>query len=233
MPACVRFTLSLADALEAVKEAATRHRVMTGAFSLDTPGGGFYNALESERFYFSGTYSRSSDGVASMLIRISEIPDQGVRVESPADLPGVFPEKGWSLDRIGLLIERRGQEVAITGFFEATARLECSRCLEPLVSRVAPVVDVLLFPSPGVRREEIELGPDDLEVDFYQGDTLDVNGLLRGEAHLALPMKPLCRAECRGLCPVCGGNRNVTPCACETRSVDPRLAPLEALRRLQ
>jgi uncharacterized protein len=46
-------------------------------------------------------------------------------------------------------------------------------------------------------------------------------------------MKPLCRADCRGLCPVCGGNKNVTECRCETRGTDPRLAPLEALRRLQ
>lgn len=168
-----------------------------------------------------------------MLIRISEIPDEGVRVDSPAALAGVFPDTGWSLDRIGLLIERRGQEVAVTGFFEATARLECSRCLEPLVTRVAPAVDVHLLPSPRVRHEQIELGPDELELDFYQGDTLDVDALLRGEVHLALPMKPLCRAECRGLCPVCGGNRNLNPCACETRAVDPRLAPLEALRRLQ
>lgn len=166
-----------------------------------------------------------------MLIRISEIADEGIRVDSPADLPGVFLEAGWTLDRIGLLIERQGQDVVVVGSFEATARLDCSRCLEPLVTRVAPAVDVHLLPLPRARHEEVELGRDDLEVDFYQGDTLDVDGLLRGEVHLALPMKPLCRAECRGLCPVCGGNRNLKPCACAARSVDPRLAPLEALRR--
>lgn len=225
--------MSLAEPPSRVKEGRDASRPRRGAFSLDTPRGALYNALDSERFYFSGTYYGLSQRVGAMVIRISEIPDEGVRVDSPADLPGVLPEAGWNLDRVGLLIERRGQEVAVSGSFEATARLECSRCLEPLVTRVVPDVDLHLLPSPGVRHEEVELGLDDLEVDFYQGDLLDVEGLLRGEMHLALPVKPLCRAECRGLCPLCGGNRNLNPCACETRGVDPRLAPLEALRRRQ
>ncbi|HLE44834.1 MAG TPA: DUF177 domain-containing protein [Methylomirabilota bacterium] len=166
-----------------------------------------------------------------MIVRISEIPDEGLQVDSLADLGAVFPEAGWTLDGVALHIERRGGDVVVTGSFRATARLQCSRCLEPLVTRVDPEVDVHLVPAPGVRHEKVELGPDDLELDFYQGDTLDVAGLLRSEMDLALPMKPLCRADCPGLCPVCGANRNVTACVCEVRSVDPRLAPLEALRR--
>lgn len=166
-----------------------------------------------------------------MVIRISEIPDEGVRVESVDDLAGLFPEEGWTLDRVSLWIERRAREVVVTGGFEATARQSCSRCLEPVAAHVEPQMDLHLVPSPRARHEEAELSLDDLEVDFYQGDLLDVGGLVRGETHLALPMKPLCRPDCRGLCPVCGGNRNVSPCACERRAVDPRLAPLEALRR--
>ncbi|MBI4010843.1 MAG: DUF177 domain-containing protein [Candidatus Rokubacteria bacterium] len=166
-----------------------------------------------------------------MIVRISEISDEGLEIESPVGLGVVFPEAGWTLDAVGLHIERRGGDVVVTGSFRATARLQCSRCLEPLVTQVDPPVDVHLVPVPSVRHEEVELGPDDLELDFYQGDTLDVAGLLRSETDLALPMKPLCRVDCRGLCPVCGANRNVTACACEVRTVDPRLAPLEALRR--
>jgi uncharacterized protein len=98
---------------------------------------------------------------------------------------------------------------------------------------VAPELDMQLVPQPSVRQGEVELGRDDMEVDFYQGDQLDLGSLLRSETDLALPMKPLCRPDCRGLCPVCGGNKNVTECRCDTRVPDPRLAPLEALRRLQ
>jgi uncharacterized protein len=166
-----------------------------------------------------------------MIVRVSEIPDEGIHVTSPADVGPVFTDEGWSLDAVGLVIERRRGEVAVTGQYRATARLVCSRCLEPLVTEVGPDVELHLFPSPAARHEEVELGPDDLEVDFYQGDTLDVAGLLRSEALLALPMKPLCHPDCRGLCPTCGGNRNATACGCAPRAVDARLAPLEALRR--
>lgn len=166
-----------------------------------------------------------------MIVRISKIPDEGLQVDSLAELGAVFPEEGWFLDGVGLLIQRQGADVVVTGSFRATARLQCGRCLEPLVTRVGPDVDLHLVPPPSARHEEVELGPDDLEVDFYQGDTLDLPRLLRSETDLALPMKPLCRPDCRGLCPVCGGNRNSTACRCEVRDVDPRLAPLEALRR--
>ena len=71
------------------------------------------------------------------------------------------------------------------------------------------------------------MGADDLETDVYQHGQLDLTALLETETSLALPMKPLCREGCRGLCPVCGGNRNVTACACETRVPDPRWAALK------
>lgn len=175
--------------------------------------------------------SRAGEGlVGTMIVRISEIPDEGLRVDSPVDLGEVFPDEGWSLDAVELFAERQGTDVLVTGSFQATARLQCSRCLEPLVMRVGPDVDLHLVPAPSAH-EKVELGPDDLELDFYRDDTLDLSRLLRSEMDLALPMKPLCRPDCRGLCPVCGVNRNTGSCGCEVRGVDPRLAPLEALRR--
>src|SRR5262245_50232508 len=115
-----------------------------------------------------------------MIVRISEIPDEGLQIGSPGDLGSVYPDEGWSLDAVDLHIERRGGDVVVTGGFQATVELQCSRCLEPLVSRVAPDVDLHLVPStPSVRHEQVELTPDDLELDFQQGDELDVAGLLR------------------------------------------------------
>ena len=167
-----------------------------------------------------------------MQIRVSEIPDEGLQLLDPAALGPVYPDPAWTLDRIALLVERRSQSVAVTGTFEATAHQACGRCLEPLTTQVAPEVNLELMPQPSGRQGDVELGRDDLELDFYQGDLLDVGRLILSETDLALPMKPLCRPDCRGLCPVCGGNRNVTECRCDPRGPDPRLAPLEALRRL-
>ena len=93
---------------------------------------------------------------------------------------------------------------------------------------VHPEVDARFVPMPATARgDEQELGADDLETDVYQHGTLDLTALLETETTLALPMKPLCREDCRGLCPVCGGNRNTTDCACQTPAPDSRWAALK------
>src|SRR6266850_1290713 len=89
-------------------------------------------------------------------------------------------------------------------------------------------VDVRVVPKPS-GADSVELGADDLDVDFYENDELDMARVVVNETTLALPMKPLCREDCRGLCPVCGANRNVAPCTCDTRPPDPRLAALRDL----
>ena len=71
---------------------------------------------------------------------------------------------------------------------------------------------------------------DDLDTSVYRDDQIDVNEVLREQFYLALPMKPLCREACAGLCPQCGTNRNSGTCSCETQSGDPRLAPLRGLK---
>ncbi len=85
-----------------------------------------------------------------------------------------------------------------------------------------------LVPRPATK-DSVELGADDLDVDFYVDDQLDLNRVVETETTLALPMKPLCREDCRGLCPACGGNRNLVACACAGRAPDPRLAALRDL----
>jgi uncharacterized protein len=82
-------------------------------------------------------------------------------------------------------------------------------------------------PAPA-RGEERELGVDDLETDVYDHDQIDLNALLETETTLGLPMKPLCREECRGLCPTCGASRNAAPCDCAP-AADPRWSPLKGL----
>jgi uncharacterized protein len=89
-------------------------------------------------------------------------------------------------------------------------------------------VDARFVPNRRGRGEEVELGADDLETDVYDNGIIDLNALVETETTLLLPMKPLCREDCRGLCPICGGNRNLTACRCEVRLADPRWAPLKS-----
>lgn len=162
-----------------------------------------------------------------MLILIAEIPDEGLRIDGVADFPHPFEDTTWTLDGLSLVVEKDGDVVFVRGDVEAHVPLICGRCLEPYTVTVHPSVDARFVPSPATRGEERELGADDLETDVYQNGQLDLTTLLETETTLALPMKPLCREDCRGLCPVCGGNRNVTPCACETHVPDPRWAALK------
>ena len=69
----------------------------------------------------------------------------------------------------------------------------------------------------------------DTAATFYEDDAIDLADLLREQFYLALPMKPLCRQDCKGLCPQCGTNLNTDTCQCQVRWEDPRLAGLKAL----
>ncbi len=164
-----------------------------------------------------------------MIIRVSELPEEGLAIEGVEHLPSPFEDPAWALEALSLFIEKDKDEVLVRGRLRARAPQICGRCLEPFPFELVAQVDTRFCPGPRAGVDEVELAPDQLEVDFYADDLLDLSRLIRTETELGLPMKPLCRIDCRGLCPVCGGNRNVTPCACEVRLPDPRLAALKDL----
>ena len=163
-----------------------------------------------------------------MIIRVSELDESGLRIDDVAALGPVFTDPAWRLESVALEVEPDGRDVFVRGRLVATMPQTCSRCLEDFAARVDAPVDVRLVPKPA-GADSVELGADDLDVDFYENDELDVTRVVANEATLALPMKPLCREDCRGLCRACGANRNVTPCTCDTRPPDPRLAALRDL----
>lgn len=164
-----------------------------------------------------------------MIIRVAEIPDEGLQIEGPEAFPQPFQDPNWRLDDVSLMIEKDADAVFVRGRLAARVPQQCGRCLEPYTATVEPEIDARFVPSPRRRGEEVELGADDLETDVYDNGVVDLNTLLETETTLLLPMKPLCRDDCRGLCPVCGGNRNLTACRCEVRVLDPRWAPLKSL----
>jgi uncharacterized protein len=163
-----------------------------------------------------------------MIVRVPDIPTEGLSVTDVAALGPLYRDSTWRLSRVNLRLERDGVEVFVSGDFQAKVSQACGRCLEPTAVDVSVPVDVRLVPRPATA-DSVELAADDLDVDFYTQDELDLGALVETETTLALPMKALCREECQGLCPVCGGNRNVTRCACPERATDPRLAVLKDL----
>jgi len=127
-------------------------------------------------------------------------------------------------------VRKDASKVRLVGRVKATLELDCSRCLEPFSVPVDAAFDVLFLPAGALAGEgEHEVKDDDLNVSFYKDDVIDLADIIREQCYLVLPMKPLCRPDCQGLCAVCGINRNRETCTCQSVWVDPRL---EVLRKL-
>jgi uncharacterized protein len=163
-----------------------------------------------------------------MIIRVSELDEQGLRIDDVAALAPGLSDPSWRLEAASLEVEAEGSDVFVRGRVVVDVPQTCGRCAEVVPLRVETTVDARLIPRP-VEGDSVELGVDDLDLDFYHNDQLDLTRIVETETSLALPMKPLCRSDCRGLCPVCGVNRNTVPCACASRPPDPRLAVLRDL----
>ena len=119
----------------------------------------------------------------------------------------------------------------LVGATKTTLDVPCSRCLEPMVVPVDAEFDLRYQPhSTNTGEGELEIEEDDLTTAFYQNDEIDLEQLMREQFYLALPMKPLCSGDCKGLCPMCGTNLNRGACDCRRDFEDPRLAALKELR---
>lgn len=131
-------------------------------------------------------------------------------------------------------IQKDKDQFRLAGRVQTTVELWCSRCLEPFAWPVDASFDLRYQPhtlNAGEGEREIE--EDDLSTAFYENETIDLGQLVREQLYLSLPMKPLCREECRGLCPVCGTNLNRGACECKREWDDPRLAVLKALKKTE
>jgi uncharacterized protein len=138
-------------------------------------------------------------------------------------------------------LTRAGDRFHLRGRITATLQLACGRCLNPYTLPVDATVDLTYVPDrapagtaakdkgQGGADEEVELQDEDLNTAYYHEHVLDLGEMLREQFYLALPMHPLCRADCQGLCPSCGIDRNVDTCQCKTEWIDPRLSVLKAL----
>jgi uncharacterized protein len=128
-------------------------------------------------------------------------------------------------------VSRSKAKVGIAGQATTTLELSCSRCLEGFAVPVTANFDLTYLPSgeAPVGGGEAEVADEDINTAYYQGGQIDLADLIHEQLYLVLPMKPLCRDDCQGLCPMCGANRNTTACTCEATWTDPRLAGLKAL----
>jgi DUF177 domain-containing protein len=135
---------------------------------------------------------------------------------------------GSALD-VRVAFYRAEQDLFFDGSVRGLASATCARCLEVFSLPVAKDFALVLTPEAPLSGE-IELAAADLSQSFYAGADVDLTPLVYEQVQLALPTRPLCGEECRGLCPRCGVNRNREQCACAEDTGDPRLAVLRSLK---
>ena len=130
--------------------------------------------------------------------------------------------------RLDAVLHKEDDRFRLVGRLTTRLELACSRCLEPFEVPVDAAIDLRYLPQAlaGDKNHDPEHDP---STTFYTDDQLDLGLMVQEQCYLTLPMKPLCRPDCQGLCPMCGTNLNVGRCNCEPRWVDPRLAVLQAL----
>ncbi len=135
---------------------------------------------------------------------------------------------------VSLSFDIDGQETGryrVAGQLTSELELTCSRCLEPFTLPVKTDFDLRYVPrTENVGEGEREVEEDDLATAFYSDDQIDLGHLIVEQLQLAVPMKPLCDAACKGLCPQCGTNLNSSTCDCSPIWEDPRLAVLKNLK---
>jgi uncharacterized protein len=138
--------------------------------------------------------------------------------------------------RAEVIHEHRGPkevvaDIRLKGRFSGTFQVPCARCIEPVEIPLAAEFD-LIFRPVGVDAgaPERSITASETEIGYYQKDSLSLEDVLREQVLLSLPVRTLCKPDCKGLCPHCGANRNSQPCSCEEGTSDPRWEGLTGLR---
>lgn len=132
--------------------------------------------------------------------------------------------------RGNIRMTRTNRGVLVSARLDTKARLECSRCVESCVTPIhitfseeyIPVVDVITGAPVHIPHESHDYL-------IRENHVLDLAPAVREYGLLALPMQPLCREDCPGLCPRCGKNLNEGSCRCSSTMNDERLHVLELL----
>ncbi len=171
----------------------------------------------------------------SLKINIATIPEEGLKYILSED-GSLFKEcligrdySDFTLCKVDVdcLITKTSSTIFIKGKLDAIINSYCSRCLEDVSLPIGGDFTYTLVPAKAETREDLELTAEELEICHYQGDFIDLTSIIREQIILQIPIKILCKEECRGLCPRCGNNLNTSSCNCHSVAVDNRMAVLK------
>ncbi len=161
-----------------------------------------------------------------------ELPPRTFDFGGEADQTGPLATSG----RAEVIHEHRGPrelvaDIRLKGRFAGKVSVPCARCVEPVEIPLAAEFDLIFRPlGADSATGERAISAPETEIGYYQRDSLALEDVLREQVLLSLPVRTLCKPDCKGLCPRCGANRNLQPCSCEAGPADTRWEALAGLR---
>ena len=168
-----------------------------------------------------------------MRYKIKDIDEAGLDLSVPVSqawLTSELSETSVGLGEDGLRFEGRlepaGEGYLLRGTLHGTLTASCARCLETAPIAIDSPLAINFVED--AESDEDELGDDVLP---FEHGAIDIAPPIRDEILLAMPMSPICREDCAGICPTCGGNRNLTPCDCEKQAIE--TSKLAALAKIK
>lgn len=170
---------------------------------------------------------------------LSEVPDSGLSLvcEVQPDELALGPDDGRTRGELSLSVEiaKTGTGLSVAGVLTGTFLRQCVRCLTEYEDAVSLPFAVEYrheegplrgrHKSPGAEARDLPELAD--EVCLFDGDRLELAGMLREQVILATPMQPRCHEDCLGLCPVCGQNLNERQCGCPGEGLESPFAVLK------
>ncbi len=177
-----------------------------------------------------------------MRVNLDAIKDNGLKTEfelDPAQDEGLRAvQQSGEVQFLGPILSRLelrpiADTIEVRGRLSARLRLTCARCLAKFEQDLDRELHCTYAPRPPERRDpkagDLELSADDVGLIFFDGRTIDTAEAVREEVLSAIPLRALCREDCRGLCPHCGTDLNTGNCTCAQKAADPRLSVLTQL----
>ena len=161
-------------------------------------------------------------------IKVDSIPSEGLLIDfllEPAWLKEISAERPLGFIPSGPLevrgeLTRTGQGILFRGKVDGMIRLHCGRCLESYLKTLEIPVrsEWRLISAPSkLAEKERTFQVEDLETGLIKEGVLDLAERILEEVILTIPIQPLCRETCLGLCPTCGENKNINPCNCKAK----------------
>ncbi|MDO8644000.1 MAG: DUF177 domain-containing protein [bacterium] len=186
-----------------------------------------------------------------MKIKLSDIPHEGLDLheEVPSkvhpkgkkghlhwfemvlrkNLAEIFPKEGKA--SLTLHLQKTCRNVAITGQLDVAIHPVCSRCAESFPRKIsAPLkIDMAPYEKPENAHdpEEIALNDEDENFSFYHDEQIDLSALIQEQILLEIPIREICREDCKGLCARCGQDLNKKECVC---TPDSENSPFKSLK---